>query len=240
MPLACLLHLLAPPIHRYSRNAWGFGWYRRYKRNYAAGWSRPGKFIGHRRHLLQDQQDDMLHQHQQLQQWHAAGRSSGLRRLMDLQGDVTPAINASQLQNETIMIPPCLLSSTYYKNTCKQCNYSRLGVKLSVGVVRRGFLNRTAGANPLGFTAPSIAVTPGGVIIITTGYSGPSNHPSSSAPAYPGESAAISSDSASCWVNGGDRPAAGAEKITYKCEHALCVVDARAAAQQLALAGPRL
>jgi hypothetical protein len=91
-----------------------------------------------------------------------------------------------QLQNETILVPACLLSSTYYKNTCKQCNYSRLAVRVTVTPMRRGLLNFTASGNPLGFSAPTLAVTPGGSIVVVASYSGPGNHPNSSAPAYPG------------------------------------------------------
>jgi hypothetical protein len=160
-------------VPRYTRNAWGFGWYRRYKRNYAPGWSRGSKFIGHRRHILQQQQ-----------QQHIGDVSTG-RRL--LQAELPPTLPPTQLQNETIMVPPCLLSSTYYKNTCKQCNYSRLAVTVTVTPVRRGLLNYTLSAHPLGFTAPTIAVTPGGSIVVVAGYSGPNNHPNSSAPAYPGK-----------------------------------------------------
>lgn len=199
---AALLHCRITPASRYTRNAWGFGWYRRYKRNYAPGWSRPSKFIGHKRHLLEQQQDDSMQQHPLLQAQGAAGApadaaagagATGRRAL--LQAADVPAVPGgplsppagSQLQNETIMVPPCLLSSTYYKNACKQCNYSRLAVKVTVTPTRRGLLNATSSANPLGFVAPTIAVTPGGSVVVIAGYAGPNNHPNSSAPAYPGE-----------------------------------------------------
>lgn len=176
---------------RYSRNAWGFGWYRRYKRNYAPGWSQPSKFIGHKRHLLeapadsdsdlQQEQQQQAHQQQQQQRSRGMGVS---RQLQQVPAAAVPP--TQQLQNETILVPPCLLSSTYYKNTCKQCNYSWLAVRVTVTPLRRGLLNFTASDNPLGFNAPTLAVTPGGSIVVVASYSGPNNHPNSSAPAYPG------------------------------------------------------
>jgi hypothetical protein len=99
----------------------------------------------------------------------------------------SPGAAPAQLQNETILVPPCLLSSTYYKNTCKQCNYSRVAVRVTVRPLRRGVLNYTSSTNPLGFVAPTIAVVPGGSVVVIAGYSGPNNHPNSSAPAYPGK-----------------------------------------------------
>lgn len=175
---------------RYTRNAWGFGWYRRYKRNYAPGWSQGGKFIGHKRHLLEtaaesDSDSDM--QQQQQTHHHQQQRSRGVgvsRQLRQAPAAAVPP--TQQLQNETILVPPCLLSSTYYKNTCKQCNYSRLGVRVTVTPLRRGLLNFTASDNPLGFNAPTLVVVPSGSIVVVASYSGPNNHPNSSAPAYPG------------------------------------------------------
>jgi hypothetical protein len=115
----------------------------------------------------------------------AAAAGEGRRRLQQV--DATPALPPTQLQNETIMVPPCLLSSTYYKNTCKQCNYSHVTVKVTVTPTRRGLLNATSSDNPLGFVAPTVAVTPGGSVVVIAGYAGPNNHPNSSAPAYPGK-----------------------------------------------------
>jgi hypothetical protein len=91
-----------------------------------------------------------------------------------------------QQQNETILLPPCLLGSQSYSNTCKQCNYTGVSVTLTVNVTRSGVISQL-GQNPLGFTAPGIAVTPEGSIVIVTSYSGPAQHPNSTLPAYPGE-----------------------------------------------------
>lgn len=120
--------------------------YKVYKRNYAPGWSQPGKFgLGH-------------------------------RRLLD---NAPPG-------NDSILIPPCLLSGTSYKNTCKQCNLTGVTAAVVANVTRSGVIAR-GGANPLGFVAPTIAVTPSGSIVILTGYAGPRAHPGSEALAYPGE-----------------------------------------------------
>jgi hypothetical protein len=42
--------------HRYWYNQWDFGWYRRYKRNYAPGWNKPSKGMYGRRLQQQQQQ----------------------------------------------------------------------------------------------------------------------------------------------------------------------------------------
>ncbi|WIA35755.1 hypothetical protein OEZ86_004151 [Tetradesmus obliquus] len=90
-----------------------------------------------------------------------------------------------QLLNDTILIPPCLLGSQSYSNTCKRCNYTAASVSMTVNVTRSGVVSQL-GRNPLGFAAPSIAVTGSGSIVIVTSYSGPFQHPNSTLPAYPG------------------------------------------------------
>jgi hypothetical protein len=141
---------------------------------------------------MQPSQQELSWQRQQQQHWGhpVVGAVSGNRQLLQAIAPLlpgTPGAAPAQLQNETIMVPPCLLSSTYYKNTCKQCNYSSVAVRVTVRPLRRGLLNFTSTANPLGFVAPTIAVVPGGSIVVIAGYAGPNNHPNSSAPAYPGE-----------------------------------------------------
>jgi hypothetical protein len=54
-----LLLLRAVTLHcRYWYKQWDFGWYRRYKRNYAPGWSKPNKGIYGRRLQQQQQQQN--------------------------------------------------------------------------------------------------------------------------------------------------------------------------------------
>ncbi|KAF6266321.1 hypothetical protein COO60DRAFT_447023 [Scenedesmus sp. NREL 46B-D3] len=143
--------------YRYWYAYWNFGWYRQYKRNYAPGWSKPVKGIyGRRMHTMQQQQEEQ--------------DSSSTARLS---------------QNETMLIPPCLLRGQSYSNTCKQCNYTGVSVSMCVNATRSGVISQL-GPNPLGFAAPSIAVTQDGSIVIVTSYSGPSQHPNSTLPAFPG------------------------------------------------------
>lgn len=141
---------------------------------------------------MQSQQELFWRQQQQQQHWGRpeGGALAGNRHLLQAIAPLlpgSPGAAPAQLQNETILVPPCLLSSTYYKNTCKQCNYSRVAVRVTVWPLRRGVLNSTSTTNPLGFVAPTIAVVQGGSIVVIAGYSGPNNHPNSSAPAYPGK-----------------------------------------------------
>lgn len=143
--------------HRYIQ--WDFGWYRRYKANYAPGWRQGGKFHGHR-HLLQSE-PNML--------------------------QTAAAVNITQMeQNDSIIIPPCLQSGVVsYKNICKQCNNNNVTAKITVNVTRSGVVGYL-GQDPLGFVAPVITVTPDSNIVILTSYSGPNKIPGSDIPAYPG------------------------------------------------------
>lgn len=94
------------------------------------------------------------------------------------------------MANDSIIIPPCLLSGQSYRNTCKRCNYTGLVANVSASVVRSGVIS-VLGRNPLGLVAPSIAVSPGGSIVIVAGYSGPGAHPNSTMLAYPGGSGSV-------------------------------------------------
>lgn len=94
--------------------------------------------------------------------------------------------NKSLLQNDTMIIPPCLRTGLSYKNTCKKCDYTNLTASIRVNVTRSGTVS-FLGADPLGFVAPAVIVLPGGSVVISTGFSGPGNIPDTNQRAYPGK-----------------------------------------------------
>ncbi|KAF8057896.1 coq6 [Scenedesmus sp. PABB004] len=154
-------------FYRYWYLQTDFSWYSLYKRTYGPGWSRPSKFIGHRRAVLQD-------------------ASGALPAEPGLAAEPEPAPGPSAA-GAGVALPPCLAATQAFKGSCTRCNYSGAAAALAASVARSGVLALASGPRPLGFVAPGIAARPDGSLVVVAGYAGPGGHPGApDRPAFPG------------------------------------------------------